>query len=250
MFDPFRRRVPHKGTGIWPFVHPRPWDLTPEPGFGIIIDPVSVAQEAAWELRKAEWPGIAIMEDGFQMSLLDEGADVGAMAEAWFERNRPAVAAEIERRILGYNVDRVSASVRTAVTEACAAYVTGSYLTVVRVLMPEFEAVARTMVTKRSSKAAVDGLLRLLLETPMIREDPIETMSMYEFIEDQLFASCRNETHAAARGNVPNRHAETHALRSYGNLRGATFVICGLDLVLRLAARHLDFGYQIPPAAR
>lgn len=176
MFDPFRRRGPRQGTGMWPFVYPRPWDLTPEPGTGVLIDPVAVSQEAARELRKAEWPGISLMEDNFQMSLLGEGMDVGVMAEAWFEQNRAKVATEIERRVGRYGVDRVSVSVRTAVIEACAAYAAGSYLSVVRVLMPEFEAVARTMVTKRSSKAAIDGLLNLLQETPMIREDPIETM--------------------------------------------------------------------------
>lgn len=250
MFDPFQRRGPRKGAGMWLLVNPRPWDLTPEPGMAVLIDPVAVSQEAARELRKAEWPGIALMEDTFQMSLLGVGADVGTMAEAWFEQNRAAVADEIERRVGAYGADRVSGTVRMAVAEACATYSAGSFLTVVRVLMPEFEAVAGTMVTKRSSKAAVDGLLRLLQDTPMIREDPIETMSMYEFIDDQLFGSCRDEAHASARGNVPNRHAETHALKSYGNLRGASFMICGIDLLLRLATRHLDFGYDIPLAAR
>lgn len=248
MFDPFRRR-PRKGTGMWPMVYPRPWDMTPEPGFGILIDPVAVSQEAARELRKAEWPGMSLMEDDFQMALLNEGADVGAMAQAWFEEHRLAVANEIERRISGYGVERLSSSVSTAVSEACAAYVVGKYLTVVRILLPEFEAVARALVNKRSPKAAVDGLLGVLQDVPMIREDPIESMSMFEFIEDQLFASCRDATDAAARGAVPNRHAETHALRSYGDLRGASYILCGIDLLLRLAARHLDFSQPPPTAA-
>ena len=128
MFDPFPRRGRRKGTGMWPFVYPRPWDLTPEPGTGVLIDPVAVSQEAAGELRKAEWPGISLMEDDFQMSLLGEGVDVGAMAEAWFEQNRARVATEIDRRIGRYGVDRVSGSARTASIEACAAYAAGSHL--------------------------------------------------------------------------------------------------------------------------
>ncbi|KQN92710.1 hypothetical protein ASE95_08565 [Sphingomonas sp. Leaf231] len=221
----------------------------PEKGSAVIIDPVAVSQEAARELCKVEWPGIALMADDFQMSLLDDGADVAGMAEAWFDANKAAVADEIRRRTVDYRVERLSASAATAMAEACFAYAQGSYLAVVRVLMPEFEAVARTLVGKRSQKAAVDGLLRLIQDVPMIREDPIEAMSMVEFIDDQLFASCKDAAHAAARGQAPNRHAETHALKSYGNLRGASYMMCGTDLLLRLAARHLDLAQQFPPEA-
>ena len=244
MFDPFGRRGPRKGTGMWPFVNPRPWDMTLEPGQIVITDPVAVSSEAARELRRVEWPGMALMDDDFQMSLLDAGADVGAMAEDWFERNRALVAAEIGRRVSGYCVDRLSPSAKTAVAEACAAYASGSYLSVVRVLMPEFEGVARRLVGRREPKKVVDGLLRLLRDTPMIKEDPIEAMSMYDFIDERLFASCRDETHAAARGDVPNRHAEIHALKSYGTLRGASYMLCGIDLLLRLATRNLDLGLR------
>lgn len=249
MFDPFRLRGPRKGTGMWPFVNPRPWDLTPEPGFAVLIDPVAVSQEAARELRKAEWPGMSLMEDDFQLALLGEDVDVASMALSWFTTNRQAVAAEIDQRVRGYGIDRLSGSVETAVDEACAAYASGRYLTVVRILLPEFEAVARSLVNKRNPKAAVDGLLRLLQDVPMIKEDPIEAMSMFDFIDDRLFASCRDASDAAARGGVPNRHAETHALRSYGDLKGASFVLCGIDLLLRLAARHLDLSQPRPATA-
>ena len=249
MFDPFRRSVPRKGTGMWPFVNPRPWDLTPESGFAVLIDPVAVSQEAARELRKAEWPGLSLMEDDFQMALLGEDADVASMAQSWFTTNRQAVASEVDRRARSYGIDRLSGSVDTAVEEACVAYASGRYLTVVRILLPEFEAVARSLVNKRNSKAAVDGLLRLLQDVPMIREDPIEAMSMFDFLSDRLFASCRDESDAMARGEVPNRHAETHALRSYGNLKGASYILCGIDLLLRLAARHLDLSQPRPEAA-
>ncbi|MCW2351818.1 hypothetical protein [Sphingobium sp. B12D2B] len=134
MFDPFRRRGPRKGTGMWPFVNPRPWDLIPEPGFAVLIDPVAVSQEAARELRKAEWPGISLMEDAFQLALLGDGVDVASMVESWFTTNRQGVAAEIDQRIRSYGINRLSASVETAVDEACAAYASGKYLTVVRIL--------------------------------------------------------------------------------------------------------------------
>lgn len=244
MFDLFGRKGSRKGTGMWPFVNPRPWDMTPEPGMMVITDPVAVSQEAARELRKVEWPGMALMDDDFQMSLLDTGADVAMMAEDWFTRNREAVAAEIGRRVSGYGVERLSPSALTAVGEACASYASGSHLSVVRVLMPEFEGVARRLVRKREPKKVVDGLLRLLQETPMIREDPIESMSMFEFIDERLFASCRDEADADARGDVPNRHAEVHALKSYGTLRGASYMLCGIDLLLRLATRNLDLGLR------
>ena len=252
--DLFGGRGPRKGTGMWPFVFPRPWDLTPAPGVAVLIDPVSVSSEAARELRKAGWPGMGLMNDEFQMALLEEGAEVAAMAERWFEEHRGEVAAEIKRRADGYGIGRVSKSIEVALIQATTAYCAGHHLATVRLLMPEVEGIARTMVTDRaqrtSQKAAVQGLKQLLRETPLIKEEPVETMSLYEFIDDQLFAACHTEADAQAFGSVPNRHAELHALESYGTLQGASLMLCATDLLLRFACRLLDLGHQPPSGVR
>ncbi|HEX8643092.1 MAG TPA: hypothetical protein VF702_04175 [Allosphingosinicella sp.] len=247
-----RRRA--KGTGVWPMVLPRPWDLTPEPGATIVIDPIAVSQEAARELQKVGWPGIGLMDDRFLLGMLEEGADVSSMAANWFRENRAAVAAEIDTRASGYGIGRVSKSIEVALKEASASYAAGRYLTTVRVLMPEVEGVARSLVTDRSvatrQRHAIEDFKQLMRGAPMIQEEPVETMSMYEFIQDQLFAACHSEADAQALGGIPNRHAELHGLKSYGNLQGASLMLCATDLLLRLACRILDLGYQPPSGLR
>lgn len=254
MIDLLGRRGPRKGTGMWPFVLPRPWDLTPAAGEAVLIDPVAVSSEAARELRKAGWPGIGLMSRDFQLSLLEQGADVPGMVERWFEERRGEVAAEIERRADAYGASRVSKSIKAALSQATAAYGVGHYLATVRLLMPEMEGVARTMVTDRaqrtSQKAAVESLKELLRETPLIKEEPVETMSLYDFIDDHLFAACYTEADAQAFGSVPNRHAELHGLDSYGTLQGASLMLCASDLMLRFACRLLDLGHQPPSGVR
>lgn len=245
---------PRKGTGMWPFVNPRPWDFESEPGEVVLIDPVSVASETAMELRKVGWPGISLMDEDFRMSLLEEDADVAGMTESWFEKNRQQVADEIKRRADGYGVDQLSKSVVSAITEAADGFVEGRYLTVVRVLMPEIEGIARTMTTDRtrqtSQSAAVKEFMNLVRDTPLIKEEPLETMSLYDFIDKQIFAACYTEADAQAFNGTPNRHAEIHALDSYGTLRGASLMVCAIDLMCRFACRHLDSGYQPPSGTR
>ena len=100
---PIYRRFPprraRKGTGMWPFAYPRPWDLAPELDLPVLIDPMVVASEVSIELARVGWPGFGLMSTEFQMSLLADGADVGLIVEGWFEENRIAVADEIERRV-------------------------------------------------------------------------------------------------------------------------------------------------------
>lgn len=254
VFDIFRSDRPRKGTGMWPLVYPRPWDLEPEAGQAFIVDSVAVAQEAAFELRQAGWPGIGLMDDDFRMSLLQDGAGVAGMAEAWFEGNLRRVGDEIKSRVQGYGSNRLSSSVIPAVDQAADAYARGRYLAIVRVLMPEIEGMARTMVTDRTKRTsqtvAVKDFMALLRETPIIKEEPLETMSMYEFIDTQLFAVCHTEMDAQAFKGAPNRHAELHALDSYGTLRGASLTICAIDVMCRYACRLLDLGHQPPSGTR
>jgi hypothetical protein len=77
---------------MWPIVRPRPWNLTPEPGTAVLIDPVAVASEAARELRKVGWAGISLMDSDFQMMLLDaQAGTVELLVEQWFAGHREQV---------------------------------------------------------------------------------------------------------------------------------------------------------------
>ena len=53
--------------------------MDPPPGIGAIVDPVAIASEVSIELRKVGWPGVSLMDQDFQMSLLDSPeADIAA----------------------------------------------------------------------------------------------------------------------------------------------------------------------------
>jgi hypothetical protein len=236
------------GTGLWPFSNPRPWKMDAPPGHAVIIDPVAIAFEAATVLKNAGWPGIGLMDQNFQLELLDlPEAAVPGKVQAWFESYRADVADELERRLPTYRAERLSRSAVAAMGEAISSYRSGSYLSAVRVLMPEFESVGRGLVTdqvaKISQKKVIEGLLDVLNSTPLMRDDPLETISLHHFISEQIFKSCHTQADAAAFDGVPNRHAELHGLESYGNLRGASVVICSADLLLKFTSRVLDLGY-------
>ena len=166
------------GTGMWPYVKPRPWNLEPAPGEAVIIDPVAVASEAARELRNVGWPGIALMDQDFQMALLDAPPDsVGSMVEGWFARHSDAVCDALQSRLGKYDVEGLSGTANAAMTEAPAAYRAGLYLSVVRVLLPEFECFARALVLDKTQKYSqnrvIEDLKALLSQTPVIKDDPL-----------------------------------------------------------------------------
>lgn len=239
------------GTGIWPMVNPRPWNMTAPPGYGVVVDSVAVASEAARELKSAGWPGIGLMDDAFQMSILEAPAhEIPRMVEGWFEANKDAVADLLDRRLADYGAARLSKSAVKAMGEALESYRQSRYLSAVRVLMPEIERIARTMVTDRTARTsqavAIKKLRELLQESPLIKEEPLEAFSLYHFIDHQLFAACHTEADAAAFGGVPNRHAELHGFESYGDLRGASIMLCVMDLLLRMSSRLLDLGHEPP----
>lgn len=242
------------GTGLWPLYYPRPWNMKAPPGIGVIIDPVAIAAECSQVLRKAGWPGIGLMTQEFQLQLLDAPeAEVPNMLETWFEDHKGKVADELERRLPTYRAERLSRSAVTAMGEAISSYRGGSYLSAVRTVMPEFESVGRALVTdqvaRKTQKAVIQDLTEVLNSTPLMKDDPIETMSVHHFIEDQIFRSCHTQADAAAFDGVPNRHAELHGLDSYGNLKGASVVLCSADLLLKFTSRMLDLGYTPPTPA-
>jgi len=225
----------------------RPWNLKPAPGEAVLIDSVAVASEAAGELRKVGWPGIALMDKDFQMALLDAPPDsVGSMVEGWFASHRDAVCDALQSRLGKYDVEGLSDRANAAMTEALVAYRAGLYLSVVRVLLPEFECFARALVLdknkKFSQKQVIEDLKALLRETPLFKDDPLESFSLFHFIEEDLFAQCFTEADAQSFGAVPNRHAEMHGFASYGTLQGATTLVCVMDYLLRTMDRLKSLG--------
>jgi hypothetical protein len=127
-----------------------------------------------------------------------------------------------------------------ATIEAIDAYEASRFLSVVRVLLPEFETFGRSLVDrtkKTSQKAVIDELKKTIEQLPVSGSDPIESFSLYHFIDDHLFAVCFTEADAQAFGDIPNRHAELHGLASYGSLQGATTLLCVFDFLIQLMHR-------------
>ena len=233
-----------RGTGIWPFVRPRPWNLESTDDEAVLVDPVAVAAAASENLSKAGWPGISLMSVEFQMSLVDKSiCFVEKEVENWYNANRAAVANELGRRLATYNIDTLSVTARTAVKEAIGCYIDERYLSVVRVLMPEFETFGRSVYTGTSTaptqRQAIDSLKGTIDSLPVSGTDAIESFSLHHFIEDKLFARCFSVVDAGALGTFPNRHAELHGLATYGNLKGATTLLCVMGLLLQLMDRFL-----------
>lgn len=243
MFSLFgQRRKPRRGTGIWPFPNPRPWNLTPAYGEDVIIDPVVVAQAAAEGLQQAGWPGLGLMDFDFQMSLIDKPtADIELAVSGWYTNNVAAVCEELSRRLATYSIDGFSRTVRIAMTEAIRSYSAGHFLSVVRTLLPEFEVLARGLYSgagKPTQKAVISALKAILDSVTIAGTDAIESMSLYHFIDDKLFAQCFSTADAQALGEVPNRHAELHGLESYGNQKGATTLLVVTSFLMELVDRH------------
>ena len=236
-----------RGTGMWPFVRPRPWNVESAPGEAVLIDPVAVASEAALELRAVGWPGVALMDQGYQMFLLQAPAGtVAAHVEQWFRDHTQEVCDNLERRLADYDVGGLSKTAKAAMSEAIAAYRSGRYLSVVRVLLPEFECFARALVTdktkKVSQKKVIADLKAILGNTPLIEDDPLEAFSLFHFIGDHLFAQLFTEADPHTFGTLPDRHAEMHGFASYGTLQGATTLVCIMDCLLRMMARLKRLG--------
>jgi len=68
-------------------------------------------------------------------------------------------------------------------------------------------------------------------EVPAGNCAPIESLTGYKIVSEDLFARCFTLADAQQLGAGPNRHAELHGLASYGNLRGATKMLCITDLM-------------------
>ncbi len=239
-----------RGTGMWPFVSSRPWNLEVAAGEAVLIDPVAVASCAAAELRMAGWPGISLMGQNFQMGLIDQPEGVvTAAVEAWYNTNRYLVCDALLARLNAYKIDDLSRTAKAAMQEAIGAYRNQHYLSAVRVLLPEFECFARSLVAdktkKRSQKEVIDDLKDTVNQLPVTGSDPLESFSLHHFIDEHLFANCFTDADAQALGTIPNRHAEVHGFASFGDLKGATTLVCVMDFLLQL----MDRLKKLTPAA-
>lgn len=232
------------GTGIWPMINPRPWNFNPPPGVGAVTDPVSVAAVFAQRLRAVSWPGFSLMDLDFQMGLLDVDDAAFALAiKQWFEAHETEVCDQLHARVQGYAIDTLSPTAKRAMDEALSAYRAKHYLSVVRVLMPEFEAFGRAIAVGQVNQAdAIKHLKQLLGATPVIKDDPTEAFSLSHFVFDHLFAKCHTTADAAALRPFPNRHAELHALDTYGDLQGATTLLCVFAYLMRMMDRQKALG--------
>ncbi|CAB3754941.1 hypothetical protein [Paraburkholderia humisilvae] len=206
------------------------------------MDPIAVASAAGQALRDVGWPGISLMQHEFQLELvrLADGRD-DAMEPAvsgWYETRRSKVAAELRSRLTSYMIDHMAPTARVAMSEALANYEQGNYLSVVRTLMPEFEAFARNIYqggrTRPKQSDVLTWLKGVIAALPVTGDSAIELFSLYHFIDDKLFATCSTAEDAKGLGDVANRHAEMHGLASYGHLKGATTLLCVTGFLIRL----------------
>lgn len=127
-------------------------------------------------------------------------------------------------------------------SEAIQSYRHGLYLSAVHNLMPEFEAFARGIYAgpkaRPSQKNVIDWLKSTIEQLPVTGTAAIESFSLQHFIDDKLFAACFTPADAQALRNIPNRHAELHGLASYGNIKGATTLLCVTSYLLQLMDRY------------
>jgi hypothetical protein len=230
-------------TGIWPFsLFPKGSlcqdvsSKTSATKISGVFDSVALAWEAGQKLINAGWVGIQMMPEAFLWKVVDAAPqDVGTLAQNWITENQAALAEFFEERLQSYTVD---ADAVTAMKEAIAAYRLEHYVATVRTLMPELERFGRMVACGNGSlpsnqKEAVAAIQDYLGSFPISHFDPIESLTIYKIISDDLFAKCFTAADAAQLTSGPNRHAELHGLKSYGDLRGATQMLCVLDFLLR-----------------
>jgi hypothetical protein len=224
-------------TGIWPF------NLFPsirnrsDPAINNvkIFDPVALAFNAGGRLIEAGWVGLELMPTAFLWRVVDaKPDDIGALVSDWVGDHQAAIADIFEERLREYSFDDLA---KRAMSEALHAYRASHFLSTVRTLMPEFERFGRMVARAdgslpRNQKEAVTAIQGYLGELPAGHYPPIESLSTYHMISEDLFARCLTQADAQNLGHGPNRHAEVHGLASYGDLRGATKMLSGVDFLL------------------
>ena len=230
----------HKG--IWLLNHlpssffrkPKPHD--PSVRVAQVFDPVALAFDATSKFTEVGWIGLDVMPSSFLYKVMDTkeaGGDVDAVIETWVAANTDKIADEFQSRLSTYTFDALALQ---ALGESIQSYRAGSYLSVVRTLMPEFERFGRMVVRDDgtmpdSQKAAVEAIKENIKNLPASAYPPVEVLGAYSLLQEDLFAKCFNASDASNLSN-PNRHAELHGLATYGNLRGATKVLSAADFLV------------------
>lgn len=210
--------------------------LRPGHVVGKIFDPIALAFKAADKLNEARWPGLELMPTKFLWEIVDaEPKAVGSLVEGWVTSHRESVADDFANRLVSYEVDDLASR---AMSEAVDAFRRGHDLSVVRVLMPEVERFGRMILRSdgtlpRNQKQAVESLKSYIGSIAVTGFSPIESATMYAFLERDLFATCYTVVDATQLGPVPNRHAELHGLMSYGDPRGSTIMLGIQHFLLR-----------------
>lgn len=237
MTDDFRH------TGLWPFsLFPKSVGLQQTRSRNTqtakIFDPVALAWMAGPKLTDSGWLGLELMPTDFLWKVVDsEPEGVSSLVEQWIGDNRIDIADDFQKRQQGYRTEDELAD--QATTEALSAYSNGHFLATVRTLMPEAERFGRKLISHRgqqftSQKAAIQAMQKFLGEFPVAHFSPIESLTVFPVISEHLFARCFTEHDAQLLGQNPNRHAEVHGLASYGNLCGATKMLCVQDFLLHV----------------
>lgn len=227
-------------TGLWPF-NMLPSRLTSRPRDPNVVeakvfDPIVLAFDASPKFTNVGWIGLEVMPSSLLYKVIDaekDGEDVAGLISTWVENNRERIANEYERRLRTYSFDNLACR---ALHEALLSYRIGSYLSVVRTLMPEFERFGRMVVLADGTKPtnqreAVKAIQDYISELPASFYPSIESLAAFSLVSEDLFARCFTEADALALSN-PNRHAEMHGLSSYGDLRGATKVLSAADFIV------------------
>ena len=230
-------------TGLWPFsLYPRSAGLMRSRNRNIqtakVFDPVALAWMAGPKLTDAGWVGLELMPTDFLWKIVDsEPEDVSSLAEKWVGDHRVDIADSFQARQQSYRSEDGLAD--QAATEALSAYRNGHFLATVRTLMPEAERFGRKLTSHggqhfTSQKTAIEAMQKNLGEFPVSHFSPIESLTVFPVISEHLFARCFTEHDAQQLGTNPNRHAEVHGLASYGNLCGATKMLCVQDFLLHV----------------
>jgi hypothetical protein len=200
-----------------------------------VFDPVALAWNG---LPQADFRRVGGHRDHAALVLWKvvdaDQAEVSGLVEVWVTAHQPMIADRFAERLATYTVDELA---KAAMGQAIDAYRRGHFLATVRTLMPEVERFGRMVASHDgfvpgNQKEAVEAIKSYLGSVPVSHFDPIESLSIYPVIADDLFAKCFTTADANRLGDGPNRHAELHGLASYGNLRGATKMLCVGDFLL------------------
>ncbi|MDR3480938.1 MAG: hypothetical protein P4L91_09520 [Burkholderiaceae bacterium] len=226
-------------TGLWPFSLFKGGAFGGEPqATGNVVgifDPVALAWNAGGKLIEAGWVGLELMDRDFLWKIADANQeDVGALALEWTRSHQSAIAEAFEQRLASYAIDE---SAKEASRQALFSYRADHFISTVRTLMPEVEKHGRIIshangAASPNMKQAVQAIQDYLGQMELSHFDPIESLTVHKIVEEDLFAKCFNQSDARNLEEGLNRHAELHGLGSYGDLRGATKMLCVQDFLL------------------